>query len=63
VIHLAPQYGKVLMQHVQAETAFDMDATLATLTIDCLFEDMPSGGMPLEIHLRAVNAMCPLTIA
>jgi steroid delta-isomerase-like uncharacterized protein len=43
VIHLAPQYGKVLMQHVQAETAFDMDATLATLTIDCLFEDMPTG--------------------
>ena len=33
----------VLQRHVSAETAFEMEATLATLTEDCLFEDVPSG--------------------
>jgi steroid delta-isomerase-like uncharacterized protein len=32
----------VLGEHVAAESVFDMAATLATLTDDCLFEDMPS---------------------
>jgi len=33
----------VLQAHVAAESAFDMEATLATLTDDCLFEDVPTG--------------------
>lgn len=33
----SPAYAAVLQRHVAAETAFDMEATLATLTTDCLF--------------------------
>jgi steroid delta-isomerase-like uncharacterized protein len=40
---LEPRHAAILKQHVVAEVAFDMQATLATLTDDCLFEDMPSG--------------------
>ena len=40
---LESRYAAVLAQHVKAETAFDMEATLATLTEDCVFEDMPTG--------------------
>jgi steroid delta-isomerase-like uncharacterized protein len=43
-MELAPLYSTVLRQHVMAETAFDMHATLATLTTDCIFEDVPTGG-------------------
>jgi steroid delta-isomerase-like uncharacterized protein len=43
---LSPQNTKVLIEHVNAETAFDMEATLATLTVDCVFEDVPTG----EVH-------------
>lgn len=45
-LSLEPRYLDVLRRHVGAETAFDMEGTLATLTEDCLFEDMPTG----EIH-------------
>lgn len=40
---LDPRNREVLRRHVAAESAFDMQATLATLSEDCLFEDMPSG--------------------
>ncbi len=40
---LDPNNAAILFKHVSAETAFDMEATLATLTEDCLFEDIPSG--------------------
>jgi steroid delta-isomerase-like uncharacterized protein len=40
---LDPLNAHILKKHVAAETAFDMQATLATLTADCVFEDMPSG--------------------
>jgi steroid delta-isomerase-like uncharacterized protein len=40
---LAPRNAATLQAHVAAETAFDMAATLATLTLDCVFEDMPTG--------------------
>jgi steroid delta-isomerase-like uncharacterized protein len=40
---LADRNRAVLHKHVAAETAFDIEATLATLTNDCLFEDVPSG--------------------
>jgi steroid delta-isomerase-like uncharacterized protein len=40
---LDPMNAAVLHRHVAAETAFDMEGTLATLTQDCLFEDVPSG--------------------
>jgi steroid delta-isomerase-like uncharacterized protein len=43
MIQLTPQNRAVLQLHVTAETAFDMEGTLATLTDDCLFEDMPTG--------------------
>jgi steroid delta-isomerase-like uncharacterized protein len=43
---LSPRNTKVLIEHVSAETAFDMEATLATLTVDCVFEDVPTG----EVH-------------
>ncbi|MBE0612309.1 MAG: ester cyclase [Burkholderiales bacterium] len=33
----------ILQKHVAAETVFDLEGTLATLTEDCLFEDVPSG--------------------
>jgi steroid delta-isomerase-like uncharacterized protein len=38
---LHPANAAVLRQHVAAETAFDMEGTLATLTEDCVFEDVP----------------------
>lgn len=40
---LDPANAAVLQRHVAAETAFDMEATLATLTADCVFEDVPTG--------------------
>jgi steroid delta-isomerase-like uncharacterized protein len=40
---LDPRNQAIVRAHVAAETAFDMEATLATLTEDCLFEDMASG--------------------
>ena len=40
---LDPNNAAILYRHVSAETAFDMEGTLATLTEDCLFEDVPSG--------------------
>jgi steroid delta-isomerase-like uncharacterized protein len=43
VTALDPRNAAVLKKHVAAETAFDLQATLATLTEDCLFEDVPSG--------------------
>ncbi len=43
---LSPSYTTVLHQHLAAETVFDMEGTLATLTEDCLFEDVPTG----EVH-------------
>src|SRR5215467_11165117 len=43
---LTPENAAVLQRHVTAETAFEMDATLATLTADCVFEDVPTG----EVH-------------
>lgn len=42
-MQLAPANDAVLRRHLSAETSFDMEGTLATLTDDCLFEDMPSG--------------------
>lgn len=45
-VQLDPQFVDVLRRHVSAETAFDMEGTLATLTRDCLFEDVPTG----ELH-------------
>jgi steroid delta-isomerase-like uncharacterized protein len=43
MISLDPSNVSILKRHVLAETAFDMQATLATLTEDCVFEDMPTG--------------------
>ena len=43
---LEPEYAVALQRHVAAETAFEMEATLATLTADCVFEDVPTG----EVH-------------
>jgi steroid delta-isomerase-like uncharacterized protein len=43
---LHPTYTAVLHQHLAAETVFDMEGTLATLTEDCLFEDVATG----EVH-------------
>ena len=43
---LDPTYTAVLHGHLAAETVFDMEGTLATLTEDCLFEDVPTG----EVH-------------
>ena len=40
---LTPAHAALLAHHVGAESAFDMEGTLATLTADCLFEDVPSG--------------------
>ena len=40
---LDPPYTAVLHEHLAAESVFDMDATLATLTEDCLFEDVATG--------------------
>lgn len=41
--NLHPKHFETLIRHVNAETAFDMEATLATLTEDCIFEDVPTG--------------------
>lgn len=41
--NLNPSHAAVLAAHVKAESGFDMDATLATLTPDCVFEDMATG--------------------
>jgi steroid delta-isomerase-like uncharacterized protein len=43
MLELDPRNAAVLSAHIKAEMAFDMEATLATLTEDCLFEDMPTG--------------------
>lgn len=43
---LSPAYTEVLHRHLAAETAFDMSGTLATLTEDCVFEDVATG----ELH-------------
>ena len=43
---LKPENATVLQRHVAAETAFEIEATLATLTEDCMFEDVPTG----EVH-------------
>jgi|SRR5437867_2500157 len=40
---LSPTYTAILHQHLAAETVFDMEGTLATLTEDCVFEDVPTG--------------------
>lgn len=40
---LAPSYRKLLRRHLEAETVFDMEGTLATLTEDCVFEDIATG--------------------
>lgn len=46
MVPLDPNNDAILRRHVAAETAFDMDGTLATLTEDCLFEDVPTN----EVH-------------
>jgi steroid delta-isomerase-like uncharacterized protein len=43
VAQIDPAYVPVLRAHLAAETAFDMEGTLATLTEDCLFEDVATG--------------------
>ena len=43
MLQLTPENLDILKRHVSAETAFEMEATLATLTADCLFEDLPTG--------------------
>lgn len=43
MLELDPRHAAILGAHIRAETAFDMEATLATLTADCVFEDMPTG--------------------
>jgi len=43
MVDLAPGYKEMLRRHLEAETVFDMEQTLSTLTEDCVFEDMPSG--------------------
>lgn len=42
-MQLEPRYQEVLKRHVAAETVHDMQGTLATLTEDCAFEDVPLG--------------------
>jgi steroid delta-isomerase-like uncharacterized protein len=42
MLQLAPHNITVLQRHVSAEMLFDMNATLATLTPDCVFEDIPT---------------------
>ena len=41
--NLLPAYLEVLQRHVRAETMHDMEATLVTLTPDCVFDDVPTG--------------------
>lgn len=43
MLRLDPIHAAILERHVAAETRFDLEGTLATLTEDCLFEDMPTG--------------------
>ena len=43
---LSPTHTTILHQHLAAETVFDMAGTLATLTEDCVFEDVATG----EVH-------------
>ena len=43
MLSLTPANLAVVRAHVEAETAHRMEETLATLTADCVFEDMPSG--------------------
>lgn len=43
MMQLDPVNARVLQRHINSETAFDMEGTLATLTGDCVFEDVPSG--------------------
>ncbi|MBI1728038.1 MAG: ester cyclase [Candidatus Rokubacteria bacterium] len=40
---LDPENAAAVRRHVAAETAFDMEGTLATLTENCVFEDVPTG--------------------
>jgi steroid delta-isomerase-like uncharacterized protein len=40
---LAPSYRELLRRHLVAETVFDMEGTLVTLTEDCIFEDVATG--------------------
>lgn len=42
MIMLKPELLAVLQAHVAAETDHRMEETLATLTADCVFEDVPS---------------------
>lgn len=42
MLQLHPANAAILERHVRAETAFDLEATLATLSPDCLFEDLPA---------------------
>lgn len=43
MLPLDPAHAAVLDRHVRAEMAFDLEGTLATLSPDCVFEDMPTG--------------------
>lgn len=43
MLQLDPANAAVLERHVHAEIHFDIEGTLATLSPDCLFEDMPTG--------------------
>jgi steroid delta-isomerase-like uncharacterized protein len=43
MIQLSQKNIEILFDHVAAENAFDMQKTLATLTYDCVFEDIPTG--------------------
>ncbi|MDH3232307.1 MAG: ester cyclase [Alphaproteobacteria bacterium] len=40
---LSPENQKILIAHVEAETAHRMDETLATLSEDCVFDDRALG--------------------
>ena len=40
---MTPSLQSMLAEHVRAENAHDLDATLATLHPECVFEDVPSG--------------------
>jgi hypothetical protein len=36
-------FGRLIISHVEAENAHNIDATLATLHPDCVYEDVPTG--------------------
>lgn len=40
---LAPEYRDLLIRHLRAENAHELEATLATLTEDCVFDDRTLG--------------------